>query len=62
VRRGENAGRKLAHGAVVRRLERVPSSGELRVRLEPGWKNLSVVAFSQDPRTGRITGVARTTP
>ena len=62
VKRGENAGRKLAHGAVVRRLERVPSSDELRVPVNSSWKNLSVVAFSQDPRTGRILGVARTTP
>jgi hypothetical protein len=62
VPRGENAGRKLAHGAVVRRLERAPATGELRVPVEPAWKNLSVVAFTQDPKSGRITGAGRTQP
>ncbi len=59
VPRGENAGRRLAHGAVARRLERVPASGELHVAVDPSWKNLSVVAFAQDPKTHRILGVAR---
>jgi hypothetical protein len=62
VQRGENAGRHLAHGAVVRHLERVPPGGELRVPLERGWDpaRLEGVALLQDRQTLRILGVART--
>ena len=67
VSRGENAGRKLVHTAVVRRLATLGSvklsSGNV-FTAEPGlnkdWKRdrLSVVVFVQDRATRRILGAA----
>ena len=69
VRRGENAGRKLSHTAVVRRLEilgSVAGSGEpfdRRVTLvpDPSWRRdrLRAVAFVQERESRRILGAAQ---
>lgn len=61
VAHGENAGKRLPHGAVVRNLQAVPASGELRLGVPAGAhpEKLSVVAILQDRETLRILGVAR---
>jgi hypothetical protein len=63
VRSGENGGRRLRHGAVVRALQmvtRLGSSGtaEARFRIGKDWsrERLRVVAFVQDRRTRRVLG------
>jgi hypothetical protein len=68
VLRGENAGLRLAHTAVVRRLttlgradpEQRTFTAVSRVTLGSGWKreNLQVVVFAQGTRSGRILGAA----
>ncbi len=69
VPRGENDGRSLANGRVVRRLFEAFSlparpgavrSERLEIELEDGWKrrNLGVAVFLQDPETLRIRGAA----
>jgi hypothetical protein len=67
VARGENAGRKLPHAAVVRALERVsratadaPLSADRTMKLDGAWRRdaLHVVAFLQE-RSGRVVAVAR---
>jgi hypothetical protein len=69
VRRGENAGRRLKHAAVVRRLKRLaalPSGGTEPATftssegLDPSWAqgNLRVAAFIQERRSRRVLGAA----
>ena len=62
VERGENAGRTLAHTAVVRALQRggtIPAAAdrwtnEVPVSLNGSWRRPRVVAFVQDARSRRI--------
>jgi hypothetical protein len=68
VSRGENAGRRLAHNAVVRELRalgRVDDAtgsfaGETTVMIADGWKrdNLRVVVFVQERAHRRVLGAA----
>jgi hypothetical protein len=71
VPRGENAGRQLAHAAVVRELRVVGQAapakvfnGEATVILREGWSrpNVNVVAFIQHRVTRRILGASARTP
>jgi hypothetical protein len=67
VKRGENAGRKLSHAAVVRttatlsapKAEEGGFVSEARLKLAPGWKRdkLRAVAVLQAP-AGPVSGVA----
>ncbi len=67
VTRGENAGRKLAHAAVVRTMVTLPALkaeeggfvSEARLKLAPGWKRekLRAVAVLQAP-SGPVSGAA----
>lgn len=66
VRRGENAGRTLAHGPVVRWMKGVArgDAGSLRaevpLQLSKTWRRdrLRVVAFVQDEKTGQVQGAS----
>ncbi len=67
VQRGENRGRLLKHGAVVRSLTALGSltavnafSGMTSIPTAPSWvtKNLAVVAFVQERQSRRIVGAA----
>ena len=67
VARGENAGRRLTHVAVVRSLYKAggvdagkPFSQDVSVKLESGLDpaGLRVIAFVQEPGPGRILGAA----
>ncbi len=67
VASGENAGRSLAHVAVVRALTQVgrinlerPSAQEVTFSAPPGvgTNGLRLVAFLQDPGSGHVLGVA----
>ncbi|MEO5725626.1 MAG: DUF1223 domain-containing protein, partial [Byssovorax sp.] len=65
VPRGENAGARIAHGPIVRRLSRLGAadpafSGEIAAALEPAWKreNVRAVVFVQRDRTLEILGAS----
>jgi hypothetical protein len=67
VARGENAGRALAHVAVVRSLAQVdtirgdnPVYKQVTLSIQPGvgTNGLRIVAFLQDPGSGHILGAA----
>jgi hypothetical protein len=68
VASGENAGRRLRHTGVVRRLTHLQNveakrgayNAELKVDLRPEWKreNMRAVVFVQDLKTRRIVGAA----
>ena len=67
VARGENAGRALAHVAVVRYLAQVdtiradnPVDKHVTLSIQPGvgTNGLRIVAFLQDPGSGHILGAA----
>jgi hypothetical protein len=61
VPHGENAGRTLTHVNVVRSLTKVKGN-QARVAIDPTWPdNLKLVAFVQDPATGRILQIAQQT-
>lgn len=50
VPRGENAGEKLTHHRIVRRLERIAGPGQRgtkRIALDPAWQAGGAVAFAQ---------------
>lgn len=67
VPRGENAGRRLAHGPVVRSLRRLGALTTAPLRLaadlvlQPAWQrqNLRAVVLLQRPGTGEILGAAQ---
>lgn len=70
VRRGENAGAKLQHSAVVRSLREVatiragdasPLDVKTAIELNPTWRldHLNVVVFAQDVKSGKVLAAAR---
>ena len=68
VARGENAGRSLAHVAVMRVLRPLgtvnldhPSAKEVTLPVDPesGSYGYRIVAFIQDPKSGHILGIAQ---
>ena len=72
VSRGENAGRRIEHTAVVRRLERAGRfrpgrerefTAERTVKLDANWRreNLRAIALVQDRKSRRILGAASST-
>jgi hypothetical protein len=67
VARGENAGRKLTHTAVVKSIVKVGTIRkgktfiqDLQLKLDPGTDagNLRLIAFLQEPGQGRVIGAA----
>ena len=56
VTAGENRGENLHHNAVVRDFAAIASGGTFRFARKPDWDlaHMSLVAFAQDPRTGRV--------
>ena len=72
VGRGENAGRRLSHAGVVRRLTKIgqvgaatpPFAGEPVVALDKSWRreNLRTVVFLQEHTSRRVIGAASLKP
>lgn len=71
VLRGENGGRRLTHVAVVESLRKVGRidhggsfGGDFEMKLKPGMDpaNLRIVAFVQEPGTGKVLGAALRRP
>lgn len=66
VTRGENAGRVLPHGPVVRWLQAVAQSdsgavqADVALRLAPAWRReaLQIVGFAQEVASGHVLGAA----
>lgn len=67
VARGENAGRRLSHTAVVKSILKVGAlrkgktfAQDLQMKLDPGVDagNLRLIAFLQEPGQGRVIGAA----
>jgi len=67
VARGENAGRKLSHTAVVKSIVKVGTvhkgkafAQDLHIKLDPGVDsgNLRLIAFLQESGQGRVVGAA----
>jgi hypothetical protein len=70
VSRGENAGRKLAHTAVVKTIVKVGRfrqgqalTKDIQLKFDPGSDagNLRLIAFVQEPDQGRVIGAAEQT-
>jgi hypothetical protein len=67
VKGGENAGRRIVHGAIVRTLQRIGSpdgrsAAETDVRISKDWtrERLRIVAFVQERKSRRVLGAAAT--
>ncbi len=68
VTRGENQGRTLAHAPVVRSLQKVATvpqdgwTGTVRLAIAEPWRRdaLRVVAFAQEPGSGKVVGIGAT--
>jgi hypothetical protein len=67
VKGGENGGRRVLHGAIVRALQRVGSldrrfAAETEVRISKDWtrERLRIVAFVQERGSHRVLGAATT--
>ncbi len=62
VERGENKGRRLSHGNVVRVLKEIemtgPKAGTLSIELPQDWASpgLLLAAYAQDPASKAILG------
>ena len=65
VSRGENAGRRLSHAAVVRKIVKIGTikrgqdfAQDVQVKLdaETAQRNLRLIAFVQEPRQGKVFG------
>jgi hypothetical protein len=60
VLKGENGGHTLTHVAVVKSMKKIGKTGSRDIPLAPQTGATRVIAFLQDPRTGRILGAAQT--
>ena len=65
VSHGENAGRRLAHTAVVRSIVKVGGfrrgqtfAQDVHLKIEPAAGDLRLIAFVQEPGQGRVIGAA----
>jgi len=60
VLKGENGGHTLTHVAVVKSMKKIGKAASRDIPLAPQTGTTRVIAFLQDPRTGRILGAAQT--